>query len=112
MHYFYYSSLKEAVEDLQLLDRNDASDYSGILTIMDCAINLLVAFDSEARETAFFPIGGAGYAVAAKPGSCCACSVATCAGPGNSEKRCICTGENANCSRNCSARIHARWADA
>ena len=53
MHYYYYSSLQEAVEDLQLLDRNDASDYSGILTIMDCAINLLVAFDSDAREAAF-----------------------------------------------------------
>ncbi len=53
MHYFYYSSLRTAVEDLQLLDRNDASDYSGILTIMDSAVNLLVAFDSVERETAF-----------------------------------------------------------
>ncbi len=53
MHYFYYSSLVTAVEDLQLLDRNDASDYSGILTIMDSAVNLLVAFDSAERETAF-----------------------------------------------------------
>jgi hypothetical protein len=53
MHYFYYASLKSAIEDLQLLDRNDASDYSGILTIMDCAVNLLVAFDSEEREAAF-----------------------------------------------------------
>jgi hypothetical protein len=53
MHYFYYSSLRTAVEDLQLLDRNDASDYSGILTIMDCAVNLLVAFDSVEREAEF-----------------------------------------------------------
>ena len=53
MHYFYYASLKSAIEDLQLLDRNDASDYSGILTIMDCAVNLLVAFDSDERENAF-----------------------------------------------------------
>ena len=53
MHYYYYSSLRTAIEDLQLLDRNDASDYSGILTIMDCAVNLLVAFDSDAREAAF-----------------------------------------------------------
>ena len=53
MHYFYYSSLRSAVEDLQLLDRHDASDYSGILTIMDCAVNLLVAFDSDERESAF-----------------------------------------------------------
>jgi len=53
MHYFYYASLRTAIEDLQLLDRNDASDYSGILTIMDCAVNVLVAFDSTERETAF-----------------------------------------------------------
>ena len=53
MHYFYYSSLRTAVEDLQLLDQNDASDYSGILTIMDCAVNLLIAFDSDDRESAF-----------------------------------------------------------
>ena len=53
MHYFYYASLATAIEDLQLLDRNDASDYSGILTIMDCAVNVLVAFDSIEREAAF-----------------------------------------------------------
>jgi FAD/FMN-containing dehydrogenase len=53
MRYFYYSSLRTAVEDLQMLDRNDASDYSGILTIMDSAVNLLVAFDSDEREIAF-----------------------------------------------------------
>ena len=54
MHYFYYSNLRTAIEDLQLLDRNDASDYSGILTIMDSAVNLLVAFDTAEREQAFF----------------------------------------------------------
>ncbi len=53
MHYFYYGSLRTAVEDLQMLDRNDASDYSGILTIMDGAVNLLVAFDSLKREAEF-----------------------------------------------------------
>jgi FAD/FMN-containing dehydrogenase len=53
MHYFYYSSLRVAIEDLQRLDANDASDYSGILTIMDKAINLLVAFDSDEREARF-----------------------------------------------------------
>lgn len=53
MHYFYYDNLREAIEDLQLLDRNEASDYSGILTMMDCAVNLLVAFDSVEREQAF-----------------------------------------------------------
>ena len=53
MHYFYYASLRTAIEDLQLIDRNDASDYSGILTIMDCAVNLLVAFDSDEREAVF-----------------------------------------------------------
>ena len=53
MQYFYYSSLRTAVEDLQMLDHDDASDYSGILTIMDAAVNLLVAFDSDEREAAF-----------------------------------------------------------
>ena len=53
MHYFYYTSLRTAIEDLQLLDRNDASDYSGILTMMDTVVNLLVAFDSDEREAAF-----------------------------------------------------------
>jgi FAD/FMN-containing dehydrogenase len=53
MHYYYYDSLSTAIEDLQLLVANDASDYSGILTIMDCAVNLLVAFDSGEREAAF-----------------------------------------------------------
>lgn len=53
MRYFYYSSLRLAIEDLQRLDADDASDYSGILTIMDKAINLLVAFDSDEREAEF-----------------------------------------------------------
>ena len=53
MRYFYYASLRTAIEDMQLIDRNDASDYSGILTIMDCAVNLLVGFDTVERETAF-----------------------------------------------------------
>ena len=53
MHYFYYSSLRTAIEDLQMLDAADASDYSGILTMMDRAINLLVAFDSDEREAQF-----------------------------------------------------------
>ena len=53
MHYYYYPDLRTAVEDLQIIDRADASDYSGILTMMDCAVNLLVAFDSEEREAAF-----------------------------------------------------------
>src|SRR6185436_4141173 len=53
MHYYYYSSLRTAIEDLQLIDSNDASDYSGILTILDFAVNLLVAFDTPEREAAF-----------------------------------------------------------
>ncbi len=53
MHYFYYTSLSEAIADLQMLDANDVSDYSGILTMMDKVVNLLVAFDSDQRETAF-----------------------------------------------------------
>jgi FAD/FMN-containing dehydrogenase len=54
MCYFYYSSLREAMEDMQMLVREDAADYCGMLTIMDKAVNLLVAFDSDARERAFF----------------------------------------------------------
>jgi len=53
MKYFYYSSLRTAIEDLQLIAREDAADYSGILTIMDRAINLLVAFDTGEREREF-----------------------------------------------------------
>ncbi|MDA8242796.1 MAG: FAD-binding oxidoreductase [Elusimicrobia bacterium] len=54
MHYLYYSSLALAMEDLKMLIKADAADYCGILTIMDKAINLLVAFDSDEREKAFF----------------------------------------------------------
>jgi len=54
MRYFYYSSLGQAMEDLKLLVRGDAADYVGILTMMDKAINLLVAFDSDEREREFF----------------------------------------------------------
>ena len=53
MRYYHYSSLRNAIEDLQMLDREEAADYAGILTMMDAAINLLVAFDSEEREAAF-----------------------------------------------------------
>ena len=53
MHYYYYSSLRKALEDLQFIVREEASDYSGILTIMDRAVNLLVAFDSEEKEKTF-----------------------------------------------------------
>jgi len=53
MRYYYYPSLRTAIEDLQMLDAADASDYSGILTMMDRAINLLVAFDSDERAAAF-----------------------------------------------------------
>jgi FAD/FMN-containing dehydrogenase len=54
MHYFYYKSLGTAIRDLMMLARNDAADYMGILTIMDKAVNLLVAFDSLEREKDFF----------------------------------------------------------
>ncbi|MDQ6989241.1 MAG: FAD-binding oxidoreductase, partial [Mariprofundaceae bacterium] len=54
MHYFYYSSLKPCVEDLIMLDKSQTCDYTGILTMMDSAITLLVAFDSDEREAAFF----------------------------------------------------------
>ncbi len=54
MHYFFYGSLREALEDLQMLVRGDAADYCGVLTVLDKAVNLLVAFDSDERERAFF----------------------------------------------------------
>lgn len=54
MHYFYYGSLRSAMEDMQMLMREDAADYTGILTVLDRAVNLLVAFDSDERERAFF----------------------------------------------------------
>ena len=53
MHYFYYSSIPQAIEDMQLLVREDAADYCGILTMLDRAINVLVAFDSDEREREF-----------------------------------------------------------
>jgi hypothetical protein len=53
MRYYYYASLRQAIEDLQMLDAGEASDYSGILTMMDKAITLLVAFDSDEKEAAF-----------------------------------------------------------
>ena len=56
MHYFYYSSLRHCVEDLMLLDRSQTCDYTGILTMMDSAITLLVAFDSEEREAVFMQV--------------------------------------------------------
>ncbi len=53
MHYIYYRSLRSAIEDLMQLDKNAVSDYSGILTMMDKAITLLVGFDSAEREQTF-----------------------------------------------------------
>ncbi|NOX42356.1 MAG: FAD-binding oxidoreductase [Gammaproteobacteria bacterium] len=54
MHYFYYRSLRSAINDLILLDQNGVPDYSGILTMMDKAVTLLIAFDSAEREKTFF----------------------------------------------------------
>lgn len=54
MHYFYYRSLRCAIEDLILLDENEVCDYSGILTMMDKAITVLVGFDSNEKEQEFF----------------------------------------------------------
>ncbi|MCK4739036.1 MAG: FAD-binding oxidoreductase [Deltaproteobacteria bacterium] len=53
MNYFYYSDLRTAIEDLRVIVEGEASDYSGILTIMDRAITLLVGFDSKEREDEF-----------------------------------------------------------
>ncbi|MBW1914205.1 MAG: FAD-binding oxidoreductase [Deltaproteobacteria bacterium] len=54
MHYFYYKDLRTALEDMMRMCREDAADYIGILTMLDRAINLLVAFDSNEREQEFF----------------------------------------------------------
>ncbi len=54
MHYFYYSSLRDSIEDLRFLVEEEITDYAGILTMLDHAINLLVAFDSDEREREFF----------------------------------------------------------
>ena len=54
MHYFYYRSLRKAIQDLQLLDEHQACHYSGILTMMDKAVTLLVGFDTDEQETVFF----------------------------------------------------------
>ena len=53
MQYYYYSSLKHAIKDLMWLDKNSVCDYTGILTMMDRAITLLVGFDSTEREQEF-----------------------------------------------------------
>jgi hypothetical protein len=53
MRYFYYGSLRTAIEDLMMLNRGEAADYSGILTMLDKAVNLLVAFDSDEKEKEF-----------------------------------------------------------
>lgn len=54
MHYFYYGDLRRAMEDLVLVSEEGAADYMGILTMLDRAVNLLVAFDSDEREREFF----------------------------------------------------------
>ncbi len=54
MHYFYYKDIRTAIEDMMQFAREDAADYIGILTMLDRAINLLVAFDSGEREQEFF----------------------------------------------------------
>ncbi len=54
MHYFYYSSLRTSIDDLRFLVEEEAADYLGILTMLDRAINLLVAFDSDEKEREFF----------------------------------------------------------
>ena len=53
MHYCYYRSLRHAIEDLQMLDQAGVCDYSGILTMMDKAVTLLVGFDTDERNGVF-----------------------------------------------------------
>ncbi len=53
MHYFFYHSLRAAIDDLMMLDQRGVCDYTGILTLMDKAITLLVGFDTPEREQDF-----------------------------------------------------------
>ncbi len=53
MRYFYYRSLHDAIGDLMMLDREGVCDYTGILTMMDKAITLLVGFDTAQRDLVF-----------------------------------------------------------
>jgi hypothetical protein len=73
-----------------MLDRNDASDYSGILTIMDCAVNLLVAFDTAEREAAFKASWERACAATANSASPCAWPGHYARGPGGWARRCTC----------------------
>jgi hypothetical protein len=108
MHYYYYSSLRTAIEDLQLLDRNDASDYSGILTIMDCAVNLLVAFDSDEREAAFKANWERVCAVTASSASPCAWHGTMRCGRGGSARRSTCCAASRPCSPSSAAPSYMR----
>jgi FAD/FMN-containing dehydrogenase len=53
MQYFYYRSLRSAINDLVQIDQSGLCDYTGILTMMDKAITLLVGFDSKQAEADF-----------------------------------------------------------
>ena len=53
MQYLYYTSLRTAITDMQRLVEADAADHVAILTIMDAAITLLVAFESDERSETF-----------------------------------------------------------
>ncbi len=54
VHYFYYKDIRTAIEDMMRFSKENVSDYIGILTMLDRAITLLVAFDSKEREQEFF----------------------------------------------------------
>jgi len=53
MSYIYYRDLPTAIDDMQALNRNQACDYCGILTMMDKVVSLLVAFDTPQKEMEF-----------------------------------------------------------
>ncbi|MDX8393371.1 MAG: FAD-binding oxidoreductase [Mariprofundales bacterium] len=53
MSYIYYTDVSIAIADMQTLNRSQACDYCGILTMMDKVISLLVAFDSQEKEDVF-----------------------------------------------------------
>ncbi len=51
--YLYYRDLGTAIREMQWLNREQACDYCGILTMMDRVVSLLVGFDSRERERTF-----------------------------------------------------------
>ncbi len=88
MRYFYYPSLRMAIEDLQWLVREDAADYSGILTMLDRAVQLCwsPSTRTRARPLSCAP-SSRGCGDTARPASPCAWPDTTRCVPGGCARR-------------------------